>query len=116
VIDLTQRMIDANGAPSTNPKDGSPVLLREMLVSALLETPMGVSLSDTEKARRYEIFKRIRDAGNSISLRDDELAFLKEAVGAIFTPLARGEVLEMLEGRFIAPAAPRPGALAARLN
>jgi hypothetical protein len=80
----------------------APVTLKQLLISAVLETPAQQHpLSVEDKIKCYGIYKRLHSATeDTIKLSVEEVALLKAAAGAIYVPLVLGQLFEMLEGEF----------------
>lgn len=80
------------------------ITLREVLLTSLnyinSNPQLGAKreLSSTDKFKAYGLGIRIAE-NKEISLTSEEVVFIKEAVGAIYSPLIFGRVSEILENK-----------------
>jgi hypothetical protein len=98
MINLTTQFRNADGAPLLH--IDKPVLLRDQLTALLLATPEALHpLDEATKLKRYELFKRVKSTADTIEFSADDVAFIKAAAAPLMTPLALGQLHEMLDAR-----------------
>lgn len=91
-VDFSRQITNLSGHPIQI--EGQPVTLKYMAVTALLG-PCADQVSGQERARRYEIAKRIH--ADQTVCAPDEIALIKALIGAIFVPLLVGPAYEILD-------------------
>lgn len=107
-IDLTQRFTNADDSIAKD-KDNAPITLKHLLIQACLAEVTGfgpggqpIPVPGEEKARRYELYGRIKRAGKYIELDAEDTTALKKFAQCHPT-LACGQICDMLEMKKPAP-------------
>lgn len=96
-IKLNETLKNIDGVTLLNsPADRSKEYqLKEAIISSIL-TPIEKE-SQEDKWRKYEIFKKVRDAGDDIELKSEDIVLIKKAIGHFQPQLIMGQCFEMLE-------------------
>lgn len=73
----------------------NPMTLKDVCVSSIL-TPVA---DDSEKGKfeKWEIFKKLRDAKEEVTLTAEEITVIKKGIGKFQPPLILGQCFELLE-------------------
>lgn len=95
--DLTVPIRDLNGVQLTDQSDPVGYTLRSVLIRTALYIPPGKAPTATDKLTAYALAKRIATANHFIDLSAEEVVFLKDNAGALWTPLVMWQVWELLE-------------------
>jgi hypothetical protein len=95
--DLTLALKDLAGVQITDAQDVAGYTLRTALVRTALFVDRGKLPSAVDKLTAYALAKRIAQANHYIDLSAEEVVFLKEQAGAMWSPLVLGQVWELLE-------------------
>jgi hypothetical protein len=95
--DLTVPLHNLNNVQITDAEAPEGYTLRTVLTRCALHVARGKTPGAAEKLQAYALAKRIAMANAFIDLSAEEVAFLKEQAGAMWTPLVMGQVWEMLE-------------------
>lgn len=95
--DLTIPLHNLNNVQITDGEAPDGYTLRTVLTRCALFVQKGKAPAAVEKLQAYALAKRIAMANGFIDLSAEEVAFLKEQAGAMWTPLVMGQVWEMLE-------------------
>jgi hypothetical protein len=107
--DLTVPLRDLNGVQLTDQADPVGYTLRSVLIRTALFIAPGKAPTATDKLSAYALAKRIATANHFIDLSAEQVLFLKDNAGALWTPLVMGQVWELLESpvQLIPTEAPR---------
>ena len=72
-----------------------PLTLKDVCVNCILSPTEG----DDEKKKwdKYEIYKKLRDAKDEVTLTAEEVTVIKKAIGRFEPPLILGQCFEALE-------------------
>jgi len=84
-----------DGLETLKGEKGRPLTIRDIIVNSVL-TPIQED-DDRKKFEKWEIFKKVRDAGDEVTLTIEEVGVIKKATGKIQPPLIMGQVWEALE-------------------
>lgn len=95
--DLTQPLKDLNGVQLTDASDPVGYTLRSVLVRTALFVNTGNLPTALDKFEAYKLAKRIAQANHYIDLTAEQVAYLKDQGGAMWSPLVLGQLWEMLE-------------------
>jgi hypothetical protein len=95
-IKINQALMDVDGKTPVK-EDGKIVTLKEACIGAILAP----TKEDDQKKKfeKWEVFKKLRDAGEEVDLTADEIAMIEKCSGQIHHPLIYGQCYEMLEGK-----------------
>lgn len=79
------------------PKDSAPMTLRDVCTSSIL-APLQ---EDDEKVKfnKYEIYKKVRDAKEEVTLTAEEIVVIKKAIGKWQPTLIMGQSFEFIEDK-----------------
>lgn len=101
--DLTRHVVDENGKPlpfdDKKPNEGAT--LKQILCRALVSDyspTMGVPPSVEEKNKRFDLYMKLKLAGDSIELTIEEATTLKGVTGS-YTTLICGQLNYILDGK-----------------
>lgn len=108
-IDLTQAIKDLDGNDLLISKEkekkingqkqfvivNEPMNIRSVIMTALADYA-DPNATNEEKMSMWCVAKDIRDAKDSITLRDTDLSLIKKAVGKRYVPLIVGQVFDLL--------------------
>jgi len=95
-IKLNQELKAVDGIETLKGDKGRPLTLHDICVGAILSP----SQDDDEKKKykRWEIFKKIRDAvDDEVFLTADEVVILKASIGKHNPPLIMGQCYDIIE-------------------
>lgn len=93
---LNQEMLGIDGITVLpQPETGKPLILKDVCINSLLAPVQ----DDTEKTKyeKYELFVLLRDAGNEVDLRSEQVVLLKKCIGKFQPPLIMGQAFDMIE-------------------
>ena len=94
-IKLNQELTYQDGKTLIKDKD-QVITLKDICTRALLSPIEKESMQS--KLEKWDIFKKIRDAGNDwIELKSEEITIIKAAMGIFEPQLILGQCIEMLE-------------------
>lgn len=99
-IGLTQVFYNEKNEPILNLPVEAPWTLQNALEAAMIETPHrdpGPITAD-DKLARYALWQKLKAAEFEITISPEDVALLKKAAGALYTPLFYGQLVEMLDG------------------
>jgi len=95
-IDLKKKLIGVDGIKALpNPDNGKDLTLRDVCINAILQPRKDAT--GKQKAEAYELFLKIRDAGNEIDLSVEQVAQIKKSIGEIYAPLISGQAWAILD-------------------
>ena len=99
-VNVNTEIKDLNGEVIVEGKDKTPLLVKPILINALtILSQEDKDLDGKERYDRYTIALKISDAEDGmVSLKSEEVAKIKELVGAMYQPLVVGRVYDALEG------------------
>ncbi len=112
-INLTQQFYDEKDQPVIKYPEKVPYTIKHALEAAMIETPPmnpGDFPTAEVKLARYYMWKRLKAAESEITLTPEDVALLKRAAGAAYTPLFYGSLIEMLDGTYKPPLPSEAGA------
>ena len=89
-VDLQKGII-----PFFNAQKGEPTTLKNVCINAIL-SPIQDEHQEA-KFKKWEIYKKFRDAKDEIVLTVEEIKIVKDAIGKFFPPLIMGQCFELLE-------------------
>lgn len=95
-IKINQALIDVNGVDPVK-EDGKKVTLRDVCIAAVLFPAKDDD--QRKKFEKWEVFKKLRDAGEEVELSSEEIQIIEKGSGQIHPPLIYGQCYEMLEGK-----------------
>jgi len=96
-IKLDQTLVNAQGEVAVYIDTKKEITLRKVIEDALLYPKE----KEDGKAKyvRYEMFKRIMEAKESIELTSEDTAEIKKLIGETKNPLIVGQAWDLLEGK-----------------
>ncbi len=96
-IKLDQKLVNMHGEIATYMDTKVEITLRKVIEDALLYPKE----KEDGKAKyvRYEMFKRIMEAKESIELTSEDIADIKKLIGETKNPLIVGQAWDLLEGK-----------------
>ena len=111
-IDVTQQLRKLNGEPLANtteacrlcgrPQEENPVVLRDVLCSALMASKRDQNAVDGKKqVEQYELALKIQRE-DKVELSTQDAGKLQNLVAEIYAPLVTGQVWLILEGDDVA--------------
>lgn len=105
-ISLTQPFFNADDSPATDAATKKVMDLRWSLTQICLHEigADGQPLRGEAKVKRYDLYRKIKKAGEVISLTAEEISLLKDGALA-FPTLVAGQTREMLENEAPSPVA-----------
>lgn len=74
-----------------------PVSAKALIIDAILANLPDEQPNALEKMQRYDLYKKLLNGGD-VELTTEELSLIKQAVGKIYSPLAVGQIYEIIEG------------------
>lgn len=95
-LDTTRALHTFTGEPIHDA--AGPVALATVLVAALLASHADEQPSGEEKLWRYNLARRIQQAGGTVELSAEELALIRRLVGKGYATPVVGAVHEAIEG------------------
>lgn len=72
-----------------------PMTLKNVCITSILTPTEGDD--EKKKFEKYEIFKKLRDAKEDVTLTAEEIAVVKKGIGKFQPPLILGQCFELLE-------------------
>lgn len=97
IVRLDKVITTLDGEPVTGDR-GKPMTIGDAALLALTATAQNESPDGLEKFRRYELAKKLKML-LEVDLSPEEVAKLKERVGAIFNVVVVGRVWDALDGK-----------------
>ena len=94
-INFDREFKDLAGA--TLRENDKPVTLASIAANALLATYQHETIDGDEKARRWNMARRIFENKEAVTLSLEEAATIKKLIGMAFGPLIVGQAFVMLE-------------------
>lgn len=94
-IKINQALKNLDGTPRFH--EGNELTLGFVMIEALTLPLPHAQLSGIEKVRRATIATEIFKAENEIELKIEDVAMIKDLIGAHFTPLVVKEAWEILD-------------------
>jgi len=96
-VDFNAVLVDFKGAALKF--EGEDAKAKALIVSALLATYEDErSIAGDEKVRRYELARRVHASEGEIEASVEELTLIKTLVGRAFSPVAVGQIYQLIEG------------------
>ena len=95
-VKINQEIKDALGAPIITGAT-SKLFLKDVCISSILSPIQGDD--EMSKWKKYEIFKKLRDAKVEVELTAEEISTIKKAISHFQPPLIMGQAFEMIEGK-----------------
>jgi len=101
---LTRQFLNADDTPAVAADTKKPVDLRWALTQICLNDldGNGQPLRGEPKIRRYELYRKIKKAGDVVELTAEDISHLKEGALA-FSTLVAGQTREFLEITYVPP-------------
>jgi hypothetical protein len=94
-IKINETLLGVDGVQPLQGEQGRNLTLKDICISSVL-TPMQDDTQE-QKFKKWEIFKRLRDADAIVELSAEEISIIKKAMGKLSPPLVMGQCFELLE-------------------
>jgi hypothetical protein len=95
-----EEMCDDTCPLCKRPTKGGPFTLKAACFGALGATFQDEqTLPGEEKFKRYELYKKIKDATDPVELKSEDVVLLKKLVGKAYGPLIMGQCWDLLENK-----------------
>ncbi len=78
------------------PTPNKKLELKEICIQSLLSN---IPDDQTDKYKKYKLFKKFHEANNKIDLESEEITLVKELIGKVYGTLVMGQAYDMLEGK-----------------
>jgi len=94
-IKLNQELKGVDGVETLKGDKGRALTFKDICINAILTPDQGED--EKKKWDRYEVFKKVREAGEIIDLKVEEVTLIKKSIGKLNPPLVMGQCWEILE-------------------
>ena len=78
-------------------ENGKTITALQVVRKALENTPPNVVPSTADSIKRFFIIKKIRKEEGKPDLTADDIVFIKECIGPVFSPLVTGQMVDFLD-------------------
>lgn len=95
-IKVNQTITTVDGIQPLKDETGHNLVLKDVCINAVLI----FDEKDDEKKKweKYEIYKKLRNAVDEVTLTAEEVAVIKKSIAKVNAPLVMGQCFELLEG------------------
>lgn len=97
IIDTNIKLVNMNGAVLQD-NDGTGKLIDATVKTAIVNAILVPTKDETgmDKVKKYELAKKVFNS-DKVDLDEQDIAFIKEAIGKNYPPLVVGQVYELLK-------------------
>jgi len=95
---FNQPILGMDNEPLKDEK-GTPILLENIAVNALLAATQDDRADGTEKAKRFTLAMKINNQTEPVDVTAEELVKMKEMIGKVYTALVVGRAYDLLEAK-----------------
>jgi hypothetical protein len=94
-IKINEKLKGVDGVEVLKGDKGVPLTFKDICINALLTPEQGDD--DKKKWEKYEVFKKVRDAKDTLELKVEDITLIKKCIGKTSPPLVMGQCWEILE-------------------